>query len=264
MPFEYWEDNYTKRIRRKRNNKDADDREGYFFSRCVHQKPGWPYKYHLPPPGVNMMKSQGPFLGKYRDCEGMCGIHEGRNAHIFCPGPSVEGLDFSKFFGKLTFSVNSAGFLFPTNYWVIAESSYAKWFVKQEAPWGSVMLLTARAAVCFRQEEKDLCRTLMAWAWIIRWEEELIIPCRAPSGASVMNALVSAWQMGCPRAFIYGLDLGKQNGPYVSGVPHTREGERRSYDEQIRTLDQFSLPGFEVVNMSPVNKVKRFSNEDNQ
>jgi hypothetical protein len=137
----------------------------------------------------------------------------------------------------------------------MAETGYALWFARQNFPLGCTMASTARVAVVFRQLEAKLKKDLFEKVYVIRWEEEFVSPPRTPA-VSTTDALITAWEMGCKRAVVIGLDLSKEGGPYVRGVPHTKEGAANPFDEQIRALRQFQLPDFEVVNCSPLSRDK--------
>jgi len=199
---------------------------------------------------LKLIRQHGPFKGRYVDGEALCDTCVGDDAYIVAPGPSLKEVDLSALEGKLTFALNSAGFLFSPKYWVIAESSYAMWMLDRQHPVKREVIATARVAVILRAEEVKSKHEHWTKVHVVRWEEEKIVPPRTPA-VSLSNALVSAWEMGCKRVYLLGVDLSKPGRPYVEGVPHTEEGAENPFDDQVRAMRQFQLPGFEIVNCSP-------------
>jgi hypothetical protein len=251
MPFEHWEDRHAQELRRTKGPRWADDPEFYVRQHFYTARDG-SGPYLLNAKCRALMNKLGPFDGHYVDGEELVNKHRGETAYILCPGPTMDRMNLQLLRDKLTISVNSAGFRFPAKYWVMAETGYAHWFVKQkDFPKNRVMVSTARVAIVFRALEIKARKEFFEKVYVIRWEEEFVSPPRTPA-VSTTDALITAWEMGCPRAVVIGLDLSKTGGPYVKGVPHTRDGAANPFDEQIRALSQFQLPDFEVVNGSPL------------
>lgn len=269
--FEYWDDDHTVLIR---DSKPKEFIDPDYYLRAHFHPPGSDKPYFLNKRCRALFARGGPFKGKYKDGEELVGIHEGEDCFIFAPGPSMSTVDVSKFDGRLTMAVNSARFAMEPTYWVMAESAYARWLISEkglEIPSNKEVAIkpspnsigrltyrnlecvisTARVAVCLRAEKRT--RDLFDIVYVVRWEEECVVPPRVPA-VSVFNALVSAWEMGCSRVFLIGLDLSKAGGPYLKGVPYTKEGAANPFDDQVRALSQFKMPGMDVFNGSPASK----------
>lgn len=256
MPFEYWEDEHTALLRRERNNRWADDREWY----CQQHFHGHPMDggpFFLNKKCHKLYRHRGPFKPPFRHGAELVDTYKGGDAYIVCPGPSLGLFDrLEDLESQLSLAVNSAGFAFRPWYWVMAESGYARWLVKDPGEhWrrlqGMQLVCTARVAVVIR--DKFWGQPFLGASYVVRWEEEFIVPPRTPA-VSITNALVTAWEMGCRRAFLLGCDLSKEGGAYADGVPHTAEGARNPFDDQIKALRQFQLPDFEVLNASPLSR----------
>ena len=251
MPFEYWEDDHTKLLRKTKAPEFLDPE--YYLKAHFHLDKNGKGPYFLNKAGRKLLDVHGPFCGNYHDGEELCNSYS-EDIYIVCPGPSLKDFNLKKLKNKFTIAVNSAGFLFKPTYWLMAESGYAKWLIeKKSCPIGVNIISTARVAVFLRKKEIESRKK--KWdVWVIRWEEEKVVPIRTPA-VSISNALVTAWQMGSKRVFVLGLDLSRPgNQPYISGVPYTREGAENPFDDQIRALKQFQLPDFEIVNCSPYSK----------
>lgn len=248
MPFEHWEDEHAKLIRASKPPEFMDP--DYYVEAHFHP-PGSPTPYFLNKRCRSLLDRQGPFTGKYVDGEELVGTCPCGDAFIFCPGPSMGEVDTRKFGGCLTMAVNSAGFAIDPTYWVMAESAYARWLMgsEVEVPCGRSVIATARVAVCLRDHEIRSKQDVFGEVHVVRWEEEKVVPPRVPA-VSVFNALVTAWQMGCDNVYLIGLDLSKDDGAYLLGVPHTDEGARNPFNDQIRALSQFKMPGMTVYNGS--------------
>lgn len=255
MPFETWEDGETMRLREGRGDKWANDRLWYCRQHFHGAETGGPYFLNRRCRGL--YDKHGPFKGRYKAGEELVGKHEGEIAYIVCPGPTVTEDLLRRIVEKdLTIAVNSGGFAFEPKYWVLAESGYALWLIRNpQIKWNPEItaITTARVAVVLRAKEIGERRKILKDLFVIRWEEEFVVPPRTPA-VSIMNALVTAWQMGCSKAYVIGMDLSKEGGAYMKGVPYTKEGEDNPFDDQIRALQQFQLPGFEVFNGSPLSK----------
>lgn len=271
MPFEYWDDEHTVLLRKERGpssnhpEKDArwaDDPEWYCRQHFRFDKDGGG-PYFLNRRTHALLQKHGPFDGRYKDCEELVDIgYDSAGVFIFCPGPSLEEVNVSMFRNTLNLAVNSAAFYLKDRaipgMWVLAESGYALWLVKQSPEaWSAlheaVVLATARVATVLRAHEhsiREFGGKLMQRCFVLRWEEAFVVPARTPA-VTITNALVSAWQMGFKRAYVLGMDLSKPGGAYAKGVPHTKEGARNPFDDQVKALRQFKLPDFEVFNGSP-------------
>jgi hypothetical protein len=192
---------------------------------------------------------------EYRDCEELVDRHKGEPAYIFCPGPTMNWTNPKRFVNKVTIAVNSAGYAFDPTYWLFAEASYSRRAVKWVRTWNRQMkktlslLVTARSSAFLCQEE-SLRGEKFNEVYVLRWDEENILPPYCP-GASIMNALITAWQMGCNPCYVIGLDLCKKGGAYIDGVPVTKEGKKSPFDRQLACLQKFSIPEFDVINGSP-------------
>jgi hypothetical protein len=249
--FEYWEDDHTSLLRKERGDKWADDRE-FYVRQHVRSDNKWPHEYFLNQRCWKLMREEGPFVEPYRDCEELVDRHYGMSACIFCPGPTMQKFKVPD--SGISIAVNSAGFAIDFDYWCMAESGYAKWLLDQRHPIRKPILATARVATVLRHEDRmHRGKDKFDPVYVLRWEEEAIVPYRTPA-VSITNALVTAWQMGCSSAFLIGLDLSKSGGAYKRGLPHTEIGARNPFDDQIKALKQFSLPGFHVFNCSPLSK----------
>lgn len=243
--FEYWDDDHTKLIRKTKEPEFVDPE--YYTEAHIREDEKWPHRYFLNKRCWDLMKRHGPFSGHYKDCDNLASTE--RSAFIVCPGPSMRDVDFEALGSHFTIAVNSAGFAFESTYWCIAESGYARWLMDSRYPLDRTILATARVAVVLRAEEKRCKQQKFRVVYVLRWEEERVVPPRTPA-VSITNALVTAWQMGCPKAYIIGLDLSKPGKPYADGLPYTREGAKNLFDDQIRALKQFKLPDFQVINCS--------------
>lgn len=270
MKFDYWDDAHTKLLRAERgpgsghpeeDARWADDPEWYCRQHFRHGKDG-AGPYFLNKRCHGLLLKHGPFKGRYRDGEVLVGVGIYDACFIVCPGPSLSEVDLSEAQRRLpVIAVNSAGFLVRPNLWVMAESGYAKWLVARDPTvWGHLcdvnVAATARVAVVLRAHElsvRERGGELMRACYVIRWEERFVVPPRTPA-VSITNALVTAWQMGFKQVYVLGMDLSKEGGPYVKGVPHTKEGAANPFDDQIKALSQFELPDFEVINCSPLSK----------
>jgi len=262
MPFRFWEDDHTALLRRTRGDKWADNRE-YYCRKHFHglRDDGGPY--FLNKRCRSLYDLQGPFKDRYKSGEVLVSkVQRDDPCFIICPGPSLDvDLVKDKFDGKKDFvsiAVNSAGYLFKPTYWCIAESGYARWMLGEGyRGWhqlvGTSVLATARVAVIIRDLELKLRKRIVKECFVIRWEEEFVVPPRTPA-VTITNALVSAWEMGFKTVYVLGLDLSKKGGPYVKGVPFTNEGARNPFRDQIIALKQFELPDFSVYNCSPLSK----------
>jgi hypothetical protein len=251
MPFEYWEDEHAALIRKSKAPEFMDP--DYYVEAHFHP-PGSKAPYFLNQRCRKLYDKGGPFEGRYRSGEELVDRFPSGDAYIFCPGPSMIDVNPARWSGCLTMAVNSAGFAFTPVYWVMAESAYARWLLKQtevKIPLGGRLISTARVAVCVRDYEGR--GQIFSKIYVVRWEEEKIVPPRVPA-VSVFNALVTAWEMGCKRAYLIGLDLSKEGGPYLEGVPYTKEGAANPFDDQVKALSQFALPGMDVFNGSPVSR----------
>lgn len=252
MPFEYWEDEHTKLLRKTKPPEFLDP--DFYVEAHWHFDSDGNGPYFLNRRCLALMNKHGPFRNNYHDGEKLVDRHWGLPAFIFAPGPSLEEVDFAAFDGDLvTMALNSAGFRVAPRYWVMAESSYAKWLLGERYPPHRCIIATARVAVMLRAEEVKKRRTKWDPVYVVRWEEEKIVPPRTPA-VSLSNALVSAWEMGCPVVYLLGVDLSKPKRPYVEGVPYTKEGAANAFDDQILAIRQFQLPDFRIVNGSPHSK----------
>jgi len=219
-------------------------------------------KYFLNKRCRRLMRAMGNFKPPYHDCEAVVDAYKGSDAFIFCPGPSLSEVDLSSFEDRLTLATNSAGFKVDPYLWVMCETGYAIWLLQEhekaqrgrskiKIPPKKNFILSPRAAVLVRGDHIDIGPSV-----VIRWEENKLVPILTPAVCTT-NALVTAWQMGCKRAFLLGMDLSRpESKPYVEGVPHTKQGAENSFGGQIKALRQFSIPDMEVFNGSPHSKSK--------
>ena len=217
-------------------------------------------KYFLNKRCRRLMAAMGNFKNPYHDCEKIVDQYKGKDAFIFCPGPSLSDVDISAFEDRLTLASNSAGFKVDPYLWVMCETGYAIWLLQEHEkhkrnrskisiPAKKNFVLSARAAVLVRGDHVDIGPSV-----VIRWEENKLVPILTPA-VCITNALVTAWQMGCARAFILGMDLSRpKDKPYAKGVPHTQRGATNSFDGQIKALRQFSIPDMQIYNGSPHSK----------
>ena len=253
MPFKYWDDEHTVLIKKSKPPEFADPD---FYVEAHFHPPGSDKPFFLNRRCRKLYDRQGPFSGRYHDGGELVDRYAGQDAFIFCPGPSLADVPVEAFKSKMTMAVNSAGFAMDPTFWVMAESGYARWLIKDQVaniPKDRTIISTGRVAVCLRDFDEKRKKPLFPWVWVVRWEEEKVVPPRVPA-VSVFNALVSAWEMGCKRAFLLGLDLSKASGPYLDGVPFTKEGAANPFDDQVLALSQFKMPRMEVLNCSPVSK----------
>lgn len=263
MDFEHWEDDHTALLRKERgpgsghSEEDvrwADDPEWY-CRQHFRRDPSGGGPYFLNRRCNGLLKQDGPFTGHYVDANCLDSIACGENVYLFCPGPSLADVPYDRFTStdRVSMAVNSAGLRVPANYWVMAESAYALWLMGRmpDGVFSKRVISTARVAVVLRAKERTLDRKIFRTVFVARWEEEFVVPARVPA-VSVFNALVGAWQMGAKRCIVFGLDLSRPGGKaYVDGVEFTKEGATNPFDDQVRALSQFNLPGMEVVNCSP-------------
>ena len=261
MPFEHWNDDHTALLRKERGassgHKEADDRWAddpeWYCRQHFHEDRDGGGPYFLNRRCFALLRQNGPFTGHYESADTLDGKMDGRDVYILCPGPSLADVPLEDLDDEMTLAVNSAGFLYDPVYWVMAESAYALWLVgkvKNYPPMRRV-ISTARVAVVLRAKERAAHQQLFRQVLVARWEEEFVIPARVPA-VSVFNALVAAWQMGANRAIVFGLDLSRPGGkPYVDGVQFTKNGAENPFEDQVKALRQFELPGMEVVNCSP-------------
>ena len=202
-----------------------------------------------------LMDVHGLWESPYHDYSVLEDHCAGQTAFVICPGPSAESLDYRAFEGKFTLAVNSAGWKLNPLLWIMFESNYMNWFKRQKYPKGRNFIMTARCAARWR-----------AWGhtsktgqiFVPRFEEDQNMPGRVPAVTS-MGAIVTAWWMGAKKIYLCGLDLGRPGGtPYVSGVPHSKEGATNTFDYQVHALRQFQLPpgSAEIYNASPVSADK--------
>jgi len=214
-------------------------------------------KYFLNKRCRRLMAAMGNFRPPYHDCETIVDAYKGQDAFIFCPGPSLSEVDTSVFEDRLTLATNSAGFKIDPYLWVMCETGYALWLLREHKnsrsklsiPPKKNLLLSARAAVLIRGDHIKVGPSI-----VIRWEENKLVPILTPAVCTT-NALVTAWQMGCKRAFLIGMDLSRPGDkPYVDGVPFTKEGASNSFQDQVKALRQFSIPDMEIYNGSPYSK----------
>lgn len=252
MPFEHWEDDHTALIR---ESKPPEFLDPEYYVRAHFHPEGSDKPYFLNRRCRSLYDRRGAFTDHFVDGEKLVNKFTGRDCYLFCPGPSMAEFDTSKVRGNLVMAVNSAGFAINPTYWVMAESAYARWLIGSDGPGtiphGRRLITTARVAVCLR--EYDPKGKIFHRIYVVRWEEEFVVPPRVPA-VSVYNGLVSAWQMGCSRVFLIGLDLDKAAGAYLEGVPHTEEGAKNPFHDQVKALQQFKMPGMQVYNGSPVSK----------
>lgn len=277
MPFDHWLDDHAEILKKERGkgsgHPEEDDRwwkdAEWYCKQHFHYDQYGNGPYFLNKKGRRLLDTHGPFTGNYVDGEEICDTisnYASDEAVLICPGPSSEDLKsvYDMFEGKhLTVSVNSAGFAFKTDYWVMAESEYAKFVVdnlkKLNLPKKGI-ICTARVATLFRAKEKQLGKRLFPKVYVVRWEEEFIVPARVPA-VSVFNALVSIWQIGAKKVDVFGLDLSRpKDQPYMKGVAFTQRGATNTFDHQIKALNQFQLPDFRIYNQSPHSK--KFLNFD--
>lgn len=249
MPFEYFRDAETRLL--ERTQPDVVDSEAYFrrmLWRCPDGR-----QFLLNNHNRKLIGRDGPFRPPYHYVDELKDKHAGEDAFVFCPGPSMALVDPAAFRGRLTLAVNSAGFRFEPRFWCIFESNYLKWFMAQTVPPDRTYIMTARCAVRWRAAGKT---RRMRRCYVPQFEEARNMPNRTPAVTS-MGALVTAWYLGCRRAWIVGLDLSRPNKkPYVEGVPHSKFGATNPFDDQVKALRQFKLPDFEVMNVSPHSREK--------
>jgi len=261
MPFTHWEDDHTALLREERGpdsgHKEADvrwaDDPEWYCRQHFHEDRDGGGPYFLNRRCFALLRQDGPFSQHYKDADALDETAEGQDVYLFCPGPSLSDVPTDAFDNHTTMAVNSAGFRFNSTYWVMAESAYALWLMGdiQEYPLKRRILSTARVAVVLRSKEKASRLRLFHRVYVARWEEEFVVPARVPA-VSVFNALIGAWQMGASRCIVFGLDLSRPGGQaYVEGVKFTKEGATNPFDDQVKALSQFSLPGMEVINCSP-------------
>jgi len=264
MAFEYWEDEHTALLRSERragsgfaqeDDRWANDPEWYCRQHFHYDKDG-KGPYFLNRRCKALLKQHGPFRGRYRDADELEDTAIGRTVYLFCPGPSLSCVPPDAFRDEISMAVNSAGLRMTPTFWVMAESAYALWLMSepQKHQPDCCVISTARVAVVLRAKERAARRDFFRRVFVARWEEELIVPARVPA-VSVFNALVGAWQMGATKCVVFGLDLSRPDGqPYVDGVQFTKAGATNPFDDQVKALRQFKLPGFEVVNCSPYSR----------
>jgi hypothetical protein len=256
MPFEYWEDADYKLILKTKDPRRAVDRD---FWQAGHTKyyPQFKYPLFVNDKEEELLINNIDRWKEYHNCEDLVDKHEGEPAYIFCPGPTMAKVDANRFKDRVTIAVNSAGYAFNPTYWLFAEAGYARWCFRWKQSWTPEQrkkpILTTTRASAFLSQHETVRGIQFDDVYVLRWDDEYIIParCQAPS---TMNALTTAWQMGCNPCYVIGLDLSKDAGPYIEGVPFTRKGARNPFDDQIKCLSQFQAPGFRVVNGSPASK----------
>jgi len=261
MDFRHWEDDHTALLRKERGpgsgHKEEDarwaDDPRWYCQQHFHKDRDGGGPYFLNRRCNALLKQDGPFSGHYKDADSLDATAYGQDVYLFCPGPSLADVPIEAFDQQTTLAVNSAGFRVRSTYWVMAESAYALWLMGevQKYPLKRQIISTARVAVVLRAKERTARQQLFRRVFVARWEEEFVVPARVPA-VSVFNALVAAWQFGAKRCIVFGLDLSRPGGQaYVSDVQYTKEGATNPFDDQVRALRQFSLPGMEVVNCSP-------------
>lgn len=248
MAYEYWEDAQTALFREKQPE-IIDPQVGHEVQ--LWNCEGGPFL--LNNKNRERFRRGGPFKPPYYPASLIEDRYVGYDAFVFAPGPSMADVDLSIFKGKLTLVLNSGGFKFVDPaplpfFWCIFESEYMYWFREcREIPPSRVYLMSARCALPWREADRT---SRMRAAFVPRWEEEKVIPPRAQA-VCMFGALIGAWEMGCRRAFVVGMDQSKPGRPYVEGVPYTPKGAANPFDDQIKSLRQFRLPDFEVFNASP-------------
>jgi hypothetical protein len=195
------------------------------------------------------LKTQGPFKPPYYQLDDYMDHYSGQNCFIFCPGPSMDSVDLSVFKNKFTIAVNSAGFKVNAKYWCAFESSWLLFLLGlKKFPEDRVWIMSSRCAIRFRGLHKT---SFVKEVYIARFEDDRRMPHRQPA-VCTMGAFFSAWWLGAPRIYVIGMDLSKPKGvPYCKNVPYTDYGASNPFQEQIRALNQFSIPEFTVFNGSP-------------
>lgn len=249
MPYEYFRDDMTKIL--EKTQPDMVDPEACYQA-LLNPIPGGE-RYLLNKKNRALFRKNGALKPPYHPIDLLEGAYEGHDAFVFCPGPSMDMVDPSLFKGRLTIAVNSAGFKFDPAYWAMFESNYMHWLVKQKrVPPERTYIMTARCAIRWRDMFKKT--RLSKLIFVPRFEELRIMPHRTPA-VGTMGALVSAWWLGAKRVFIIGMDLSRpKDQPYTKGVPYSSFGATNPFNYQIRALNQFALPKFEVFNGSPYSK----------
>lgn len=250
MPFEYFEDEEWRTLRRTQPGMEDPER---YFQAHLRKPPGQPEKWLLNVKNQKLFERNGWFKPPYFHGDLLEDQYDEHDAFVLCPGPSLGEYDLSVFKDKLTIAVNSAGFKLKTMFWAAFESNYlTEVLINQNIPPDRVWIMTARVAVRWRDMYKktDRCRRV----YVPRFEERRNMPNRSPA-VGAMGAITSAWWMGAKRIFVVGQDLsrpGKQ--PYIAGVPRGQTGSTHPFDDQIRAMKQFTLPDVQIFNASPHSK----------
>jgi hypothetical protein len=154
---------------------------------------------------------------------------------------------------KITIALNSAGFYYTATYWLIAEGIFLGFVIKNKKNHELLsrqnMLLSSQALSTYWRwyRERSL---LFKKLYLLRLMEKNIAPCPC-DGITAYHAAAFAWWAGCDKLIYVGLDLCKDKGAYVQGVPYTKRGHERGYKRQIRALSQIEYPGLKVYNASP-------------
>lgn len=253
MPYETFECAHTKIIRKTKPPEFLDPE--YYVKAHFKMASDGTGPFFLNSAGRKFLDKQGPFRPPYFLAEeNLVDAYVGKPAFIFCPGPSMAEFPFPVRPRRpkptfVSFAVNSAGFAgIGEMYWIICESGYMRWLLKgRRWQWDNrVFITTARCAVFLRRAKVKVMKV-----YVSRWEEEFVVPPRTPA-VTISNALATVWEMGCSEAYVIGLDQSKPDGqPYTAGVPHTPKGASAPFDDQIRALKQFQLPGMTIYNGSP-------------
>lgn len=261
IPFDY---SCSTQIKKKaaQGKKFCDTPEKYFTWLYHEVAPGYP-KYLI-------VGQQRDAYIKYKPRNATAATYEawedkyaGQTAFVICPGPSLGAVPVEAFARKLTFGVNAAGFRVPPRYWVAAEWEWGHWLYKlkhdefrrigaqlDRQDWWA----TPRAAIYLWRRKFDFpALPLYRRVIVSALEEERAVPFPV-DGTTAYNAIAAAWWMGCARCVVFGMDLRKDAGAYVKGVPVSAAGVANPYDAQIRAMRQCRYPGMEIFNASLVSQ----------
>lgn len=249
MPYVYFTDQATRKIQRR--NPAVVDPEKY-YNNLIWTAPDRR--------NVLLTRMNRPLYNKIMSDERFVYIdsiedkYKGQDGFVFCPGPTMNKVDITRFGKKLTIAVNSAGFRFTPTFWCMFETGYVRWIINQQhhnVEDDRTFVTSARVAVHLPRLRKRIEK-----CYITQFEEHYNMPFRT-SAVSTIGAITTCWYLGCNRVFLIGMDLHRlPQQPYVIGVPYTPKGASSPFEDQVKSLKQIEFPGMEIINGSPYSRSK--------